>query len=255
MSGELFNISTQFAEWDNDDNWAEVLTEEFIIPLQYPPLIAVSAVRPIKEFLNLVNDSDAGGTDKGKSKKEPAKKGTKSAEVTEELAFDELNRALPRVFVDSATAASSGVPVDNTEHTNNQLLRNFRLKEGESDQSEISSSIDNHFSVDIDPLVCAAFKLVNRFSSTLVANSECPYLWRAVFPQTQHGRPYFNSAGKYCVKLFVAGKWRKVYVNDDVPVDLQGIPAVASSSLPHELWPMLIAKAIYTVYTALGYVC
>lgn len=252
LSGELFNISTQFAEWDDEDNWTEALTEEFVISLQFPPLIGVSAVRPIKEFLNLVDDGAIAGMDKGKVKKDPAKKGVKTAEIIEEAAFDELNRALPRVFVDSATVSSNAAPVDNMEHSRNQLMRKFRVKDDNSGDTDVGSSINNFFSAEIDPLICAAFKLVNRFAPTLVANSECPYLWRAIFPQNQQGRPYFNSSGKYCVKLFIAGKWRKVYVNDDVPVDAQGIPAVASSSVAHELWPMLIAKAIYTVYTAFG---
>ena len=58
---------------------------------------------------------------------------------------------------------------------------------------------------------------------------------------------------KYCVRLYLAGEWRRVFVDDSVPLTVDGNPALASSSDRLELWPLLLAKAIYSVYSACGY--
>jgi hypothetical protein len=109
---------------------------------------------------------------------------------------------------------------------------------------------------EIDPLVCHAFRLIARFHSSLFnapggGAPAPPFLWRAVFPQLPSGRPCLNKSGKYCVKLFVGGKWRKVTVTDCFPVE-NGMIAIASSTNPLELWPSILSKALYTVYTASG---
>jgi len=98
-----------------------------------------------------------------------------------------------------------------------------------------------------DPLICKAFELTERFST-----DDSNFLWNAVWPKLSNGRPCFNPSGKYCVRLYLAGKWRKVTVSDVVPVCADGSPAIASSSQPLELWPTILAKAIYTAYAACG---
>lgn len=218
-----------------------------------------------------------------KGKKEAPKKGKGPADMTEELAYDEHGRALPRVFVDTASAEGLGTPPDGAEAAGMVLVRPFRRvsvvapdDRAESTSVEVApqseetpasdaaliaalemsptaAEDENIYMSEIDPLMCATFELVQRFSATLAANAECPFLWRAIYPQLPDGRPCFNPAGRYCVKLFLAGAWRKVYVTDAVPVTESGEPAVASSSVPQELWPMLLSKAVYTAYTALGY--
>jgi hypothetical protein len=55
------------------------------------------------------------------------------------------------------------------------------------------------------------------------------------------------------VRLYLAGEWRRVFVDDSVPVTVDGNPALAFSSDKLELWPLLLAKAIYAVYSACGY--
>ena len=83
---------------------------------------------------------------------------------------------------------------------------------------------------------------------------ESTFLWRAIYPQLPSGKPVYNPAGKYCVRLFLAGQWRRVFVDDSVPVTADGRPAVACSQDQLELWPLLLAKALYAVYSACGYV-
>lgn len=70
------------------------------------------------------------------------------------------------------------------------------------------------------------------------------YLWELVYPHapgTCH--PVYNPFGKYAVKLFVAGAFRKVVVDDRLPVDVLGRPLLTTTSLK-ELWPALIGKAV-----------
>ncbi|KAI8853937.1 hypothetical protein BC829DRAFT_439713 [Chytridium lagenaria] len=70
----------------------------------------------------------------------------------------------------------------------------------------------------------------------------CP--WENLYPKAKDGTPSYNPMGKYAVKLFWLGAWRRITIDDRIPVDEQGRPLVISSPAPHELWPMLITKAL-----------
>lgn len=74
-----------------------------------------------------------------------------------------------------------------------------------------------------------------------------PFLWRAIYPQDTHGFPVYNPGGKYSVKLFVLGKWRRIDVDDRLPVDSSGKIVYATSSMTSEIWPALLTKALYKV--------
>mmetsp|Transcript_30829 Transcript_30829/g.52157 ORF Transcript_30829/g.52157 Transcript_30829/m.52157 type:complete len:547 (-) Transcript_30829:178-1818(-) len=128
---------------------------------------------------------------------------------------------------------------------------------------------------EVDPFVCDAFRIVKQFVPSLVTAHlnalevstverqaeveeeqhilQETYLWRSIYPKLPSGKPCYNPAGKYYVRLYLSGKWRKVYVNDSIPVRADGTPAISCSEDKYELWPMLIAKALYTVYSACGY--
>ncbi|KPA84618.1 putative calpain-like cysteine peptidase putativecysteine peptidase Clan CA family C2 [Leptomonas pyrrhocoris] len=87
----------------------------------------------------------------------------------------------------------------------------------------------------------SALLAVERAQRFIPAGS---YLWELVHPHapgTCH--PVYNPFGKYAVKLFIAGAYRKVIVDDRLPVDVLGRPLLTTTSLK-ELWPALIGKAI-----------
>eukprot|EP00047_Mylnosiga_fluctuans_P018992 m.77303 g.77303 ORF g.77303 m.77303 type:complete len:1503 (+) comp7912_c0_seq2:72-4580(+) len=67
--------------------------------------------------------------------------------------------------------------------------------------------------------------------------------WSLVYPQ-ENGMPVVNPTGKYCVKLFLMGAWRKVTIDDKFPVDEDGNLLVPRSSTLGELWPLLVIKAV-----------
>ncbi|POM71132.1 Calpain-like cysteine protease C2 [Phytophthora palmivora] len=74
-----------------------------------------------------------------------------------------------------------------------------------------------------------------------------PFLWQAIYPQDSTGQPVYNAGGKYSVKLFVFGRWRRVDIDDKLPLDADGNVVYLSSSLKSEIWPCLLVKALYKV--------
>ncbi|KAF8279789.1 hypothetical protein TcBrA4_0104440 [Trypanosoma cruzi] len=78
------------------------------------------------------------------------------------------------------------------------------------------------------------------------------YLWELVYPHasvTCH--PVYNPHGKYAVRLFIDGAFRRVTIDDYLPVDALGRPFFSLTS-QKEIWPALLAKAIFV---ALGPNC
>jgi len=84
--------------------------------------------------------------------------------------------------------------------------------------------------------------LVAQHSEKLAAGT---YLWELIYPKGADGRPAVAPTGRYAVRLFEQSSWRLVEIDDRVPFDADGRPLVPVSTERLELWPMLLAKALY----------
>jgi hypothetical protein len=121
----------------------------------------------------------------------------------------------------------------------------------------------------VDPCLVAALRLVFTFGPAVtrakggsfeaLEGSAAAFpegvrcLWENIYPKLPDGRPMYNPSGRYAVRLFLGGAWRMIKVNDHVPVTADKKASLQGSEEPLELWPMVLSKALYTAFTACGY--
>nr|CAD7197233.1 unnamed protein product [Timema douglasi] len=72
--------------------------------------------------------------------------------------------------------------------------------------------------------------------------------WHLVYSLCKAGKghvhkPVMNQSGKYVVRLYYLGCWRKLVVDDRVPVDLEG-NILLPITTKNELWPIVLCKAL-----------
>ena len=92
--------------------------------------------------------------------------------------------------------------------------------------------------------------IVSQFQLIDTAREQIPpgsLLWELIYPKdATTGLPQVTASGKYAVRIFAFGAWRRVLVDDSVPVDSENRPLLPATVNP-ELWPMLLYKALLTV--------
>ncbi|XP_065057122.1 androglobin-like isoform X2 [Rhopilema esculentum] len=75
--------------------------------------------------------------------------------------------------------------------------------------------------------------------------------WHHIWPKDPSSRytsaPLYNPGGKYCLKIFWMGCWRKITVDDFVPCDENGSILLPTTQKENELWPLLLCKALIKV--------
>ena len=104
-------------------------------------------------------------------------------------------------------------------------------------------------------------QLLSQFytiSNWASAVPEEAFLWEGIYPKDtpkDGGLPRYNPYGKYAVRLYMSGLWRKVTIDDRIPFDEAGQCLFPTSSEVTEIWPVrrvvsydIVSKKIPIVY-------
>ncbi|NXK03224.1 ADGB protein, partial [Herpetotheres cachinnans] len=95
--------------------------------------------------------------------------------------------------------------------------------------------------------IYAVWRIYNEKALT---NGTSTVFWKpwehiyALCKATRGHMPLYNSYGKYVVKLYWMGCWRKIIVDDTMPFSEEDSLLLPATTCQIELWPMLLSKGI-----------
>ncbi|XP_051471014.1 androglobin [Apus apus] len=95
--------------------------------------------------------------------------------------------------------------------------------------------------------IYAVWRIYNEKALT---NATSTFFWKpwehiyALCKAIKGHMPLYNSYGKYIVKLYWMGCWRKIIVDDTMPFNEEDQLLLPATTCESELWPMLLSKAI-----------
>ncbi|NXY41508.1 ADGB protein, partial [Ceuthmochares aereus] len=95
--------------------------------------------------------------------------------------------------------------------------------------------------------IYAVWRLYNEKALTKETSKLFWKPWEHIYAlckATKGHMPLYNSYGKYIVKLYWMGCWRKITVDDTMPFNEEDNLLLPSTTCQTELWPMLLSKAI-----------
>ncbi|NXI68222.1 ADGB protein, partial [Anseranas semipalmata] len=95
--------------------------------------------------------------------------------------------------------------------------------------------------------ICAVWRIYNGKALTNETSTLSWKPWEHIYALCKAAKghmPLYNSYGKYIVRLYWMGCWRKITVDDTMPFTEEDNLLLPATTCQTELWPMLLSKAI-----------
>ncbi|NWU43681.1 ADGB protein, partial [Hylia prasina] len=116
---------------------------------------------------------------------------------------------------------------------------------------DLVSANEHIFCCELMRWIVSEIYAVWRIHNENSVNSETPtVVWKpwehiyALCKATKEHIPLYNKFGKYVLKLYWMGCWRKIIVDDTMPFSEEDNLLLPATTCQNELWPMLLSKAI-----------
>ncbi|NXS30902.1 ADGB protein, partial [Pomatostomus ruficeps] len=99
-------------------------------------------------------------------------------------------------------------------------------------------------------IVSEIYSVWRIYNENSLGSETSTLLWKpwehiyALCKATKDHKPLYNKFGKYVLKLYWMGCWRKIIVDDTMPFNEEENLLLPATACQNELWPMLLSKAI-----------
>ncbi|NWV62119.1 ADGB protein, partial [Malurus elegans] len=99
-------------------------------------------------------------------------------------------------------------------------------------------------------IVSEIYAVWRIYNENFLTNEASTLFWKpwehiyALCKGTKEHVPLYNKFGKYVIKLYWMGCWRKIIVDDTLPFSEEENLLLPATACRNELWPMLLSKAI-----------
>ncbi len=114
-----------------------------------------------------------------------------------------------------------------------------------------NNSFNKINNIDMGVYYCKFCRWLASVFQTIIDNNinNCSFI-KNIYPQNKEGIPIYNPSGKYWIKLLQFGKYRKIEIDDLIPVNKNTFECYfPRTTNKFELWPILLTKGIIKLFS------